>query len=437
MSEPLLAEDRQSGAVGREAECAEGTTSTLNSRNAQQRQADAPIVTLLTGGFDQPYAYGLSMALVKQGLKVHVIGSDRVDSPEMHTTVGLTFLNLIPGWRSELGPAWKIAKIIAFYLRLLAYSLTSNSRVFHTLWNNRAVLFDRTFLMLFYKVCGKRIVLTAHNINAGQRDGSDSLINRLTLRFQYRFVDHIFVHTQKMREELVRELGVRSESVTVIPFGINNAVPHTALTGAEARRRLGIGEHEKAILFFGNIRTYKGLQHLVNAFDLLVKEGDAAYRLIIAGSVPNDEGKRCWAEIQHKIRERGLASLVTQRIEYIPDRETEVFFKAADVAALPYLYISHSGVLSLAYSFGLPVIATNVGSFEEEIREGETGYTCKVNDPDDLARAIRAYFAGSVYSCLEHRRREIQKYAERRYSWEIVGAMTRGVYLKLITRVRP
>ena len=61
------------------------------------------------------------------------------------------------------------------------------------------------------------------------------------------------------------------------------------------------------------------------------------------------------------------------KIEYVPDAETEVYFKAADVLALPYTHIFQSGVLSLGYGFGLPVIAADVGSLKEEIIEGKTG----------------------------------------------------------------
>ena len=50
--------------------------------------------------------------------------------------------------------------------------------------------------MLYYRILGKKIVLTAHNVNAAIRDSKDTLLNRLTLRIQYRLADHIFVHTR-------------------------------------------------------------------------------------------------------------------------------------------------------------------------------------------------------------------------------------------------
>ncbi len=62
--------------------------------------------------------------------------------------------------------------------------------------------------MLYYKMLGKKIVFTAHNINAGLRDSSDSAWNRWTLKIQYHLSDHIFVHTEKMKHELMKDFKV-------------------------------------------------------------------------------------------------------------------------------------------------------------------------------------------------------------------------------------
>ena len=128
----------------------------------------------------------------------------------------------------------------------------------------------------------KKIVLTIHNVNAGRRDANDSPLNRLTLKIQYRLADHVFVHTEKMKTELIEEFSIPASGITVIPFGINNAVPHTAMTGSEARQRLGIGSGQPTILFFGTIAPYKGLEYLVDAFGRLLTEG-RDYKLIVAG----------------------------------------------------------------------------------------------------------------------------------------------------------
>jgi D-inositol-3-phosphate glycosyltransferase len=387
-------------------------------------------VAVLTGGFDRPYAFGLSMALISKGMCLDVIGSAEVESPEMHDTPRLNFLNLQGNPRERAGPVKKVTRVLAFYARLLRYAATAKPRIFHILWNNKLQLFDRTMLMLYYKLLGKKIVFTAHNVNAGRRDANDSVLNRLTLKIQYHLADHIFVHTEKMKAELRDDFGVRPEAVTVIPFGINNSVPNTEITPAEARQRMGIEHNARTILFFGAIRPYKGLEHLVAAFQQVAPKNES-YRLIIAGEVKKGS-QQYLRDIQNSIEGHPCRNQIIQKIEFVPDAETEIYFKAADVLVLPYSEIFQSGVLFLAYSFGLPVVAGDVGSFRDDIVPGKTGYLSHSCRPVDLANAIETYFQSDLYKTLEQRRSEIRDYAMARNSWSVVADITRGLYLELL-----
>src|SRR5262245_29013118 len=129
----------------------------------------------------------------------------------------------------------------------------------------------------------------------------------------------------------------------------------------------------------------------------------------------------------------GNGGKILLKIEYIPDDETEVYFKAADLLVLPYRYIYQSGVLFLSYGFGLPVVATDVGSLREDVIEGRTGFLCRPDDPEDLAQTIQRYFASAVYQRLHDTRKAIAIPAEVPYSWDAVGAMTYQVYRGVLT----
>jgi glycosyltransferase involved in cell wall biosynthesis len=412
---------------------------TAASRATQARQAidssvigTSPLrVTLLTGGGDKPYALGLGSALAAQGVCLDFIGSDEVNGPELHETPLVNFLNLRGDQRSDASFVRKVLRVAAYYWRLLLYTARAKPRVFHILWNDKFEYFDRTALMLYYKLLGKKIVLTAHNVNAGKRDANDSLLNRLTLKIQYRSADRIFVHTEKMKSELITDFGVSANKVPVIPFGLNDTVPNTKLTAGEARRLLGVRDTDKTMLFFGHIAPYKGVDILIAAFAEALRT-DENYRLIIAGKV-----KDCpdyWRLVQDEISRLGVGERIVERIEFVPDEQTEWYFKAADVLILPYTHIFQSGVLVLAYSFGLPVIASDVGSLREDIVEDKTGYIFQAKDPADLARVIRKYFEGDLYRKLEFHRQEIRDYANQRYSWATVGGITRDVYANLCKR---
>lgn len=395
--------------------------------------ASVPRIALLTASRDKPYALGLASALISSGEVFDFIGGDGVDSPELHGNSHVNFLNL-RDQRVDAGLVQKMMRVLAYYALLMRYAAKSRAAVFHILWNNKFELFDRTLLMFYYKLLGKKIVLTAHNINAGIRDANDSFLNRFSLKIQYQLSEHIFVHTQMMKTELVSAFAVGPDKVTVIPFGINNTVPNTALTRAEVRRKIGIAADEKALLFFGNIAPYKGLEYLVAAFIELSKKCPQ-YRLIIAG-----RNKGCddyWNPIQKMISSSDVGHRIIRRIEYIPDEETELYFKAADVLVLPYTHIFQSGVLFLAYSFGLPVVVADVGSLKEEVVEDQTGFVCPAKDAPALASAIERYFSSDLYKDLENRRQKIRQYANERYSWAKVAAITTAVYSALLESNAP
>jgi glycosyltransferase involved in cell wall biosynthesis len=232
-----------------------------------------------------------------------------------------------------------------------------------------------------------------------------------------------------MKAEMREQFGVNTTRITVVPFGINNAVPNTHLTSAEAKRRLGISENEKTLLFFGRITPYKGLEYLIAASrQILVEHKD--YRVIIAGKPEACE--EYWNTLQGELRQLVKQGRVLLEPDFIPEDEVEIYFKAADALVLPYREIYQSGVLFLAYSFGLPVLAADVGSLKEDIVEGETGFVFRAQDDADLARAIEQYFASDLYANLNDRRAGIRTYASERHSWDAVAETTMRVYGQLL-----
>lgn len=396
----------------------------------------APVqVALLTGGTDRHYTYGLAMSLVASGVQLDIVGGPGVDGPEMHNTPGLNFLDLREEGAPNAGVLNKASKLLAYYFRLIAYAWSARPEIFHILWNNRILWFDRTVLTLYYRMLGKKIVLTAHNVNKARRDQRDSWWNRLTLKIQYRLAQNIFVHTQKMKDELIEDFNVPAKAVTIISYGINNAVPPTTMTPMEAKHRLGVSQFEKTILFFGNMRASKGLDYLLSAFEQLKADG-ANYRLIVAGT-PQKGDTTYWARLLPVLRRLEAEGSLVLKQEFIPDEDIPMYFAAADVLALPYTEIFQSGVLFLGYSYGIPVIATDVGELREDVVEGRTGFMCQPCNADSLARTIEKYFASELFRELDRRREDIRNYATERHSWSNVAVVTGSVYSELSAKTLP
>lgn len=387
-----------------------------------------PAVALLTAGKDQPYAFGLATALSDKEVGIDLIVGDELDTAFLRNMPGIRLLNLRGDQSIEADLFTKIRRICVYYLKLICYAFTSRAPVFHILWNNKLEYFDRTLLTLYYRLLRKRVVITLHNVNAGRRDKGDSWLNRATLRIQYGLADHLFVHTEQMCTELAEEFHVPRSKVTVIPFGINNAAPQSDITAREAKRILGVGEKERTILFFGRIAPYKGLEDLVAAFRI-AKCRIEGLKLVIAGRPDRckDYWNRIWEDIQNEVQN----GQILVRAEFVPDAQTELYFKAADALVLPYRDIYQSGVLFLAYSFGLPVLASDAGCLKDEIAAGVNGFTFRRESETDLADVIERYFRSSLYRELDSRRTGIRWRAYEMHSWDAIAQTTVEIYRSL------
>ncbi len=386
-------------------------------------------ITLMNSSDFRSYSLSMLQALVANDIRVDLIGNDELSTAWIMSDEKVNYLNLRGDQSPNASKTKKVIRVLRFYLRLLKYAAGTDSPLFHIQTHNKFKLFDRTLLNIYYKMLGKRLVLTAHNIDASQRDGGDSVVNRLSLKFSYNLMDHIFVHTEKMREQLIKEFKVTDSKITIIPHGILNTIPDTGLKKAEARNRLQLNIQEKVLLFFGYIAPYKGLEHLIRALDYL-RRADGSFRLIIAGEIKDCQAY--WEKIESLMEELALEKFVIKHIRHIPDNEVELFFKSSDVLVLPYKFIFQSGVPFLSYSFGVPVIATDVGSLREVIVEGKTGLICQKDDPVDLADKIRVFFGSELYGNLEENMKKIKRHGNERYSWDGIGATIHGVYDALL-----
>ena len=151
----------------------------------------------------------------------------------------------------------------------------------------------------------------------------------------------------------------------------------------EVRESLGLTR--PTVLFFGYVREYKGLVHLLRALPMILEEIDVD--LLVVGEFYDDRSK-----YDRIIEELDIGERVRIVAEHVPDEAVGEYFGAADVAVLPYVSATQSGITQIAFAFGLPVISTNVGGLPEVVREGETGYIVKPGDERELARAVVRYF---------------------------------------------
>jgi glycosyltransferase involved in cell wall biosynthesis len=192
-------------------------------------------------------------------------------------------------------------------------------------------------------------------------------------------------------------------------------------TRQEARVALGLPVKGKLVLFFGFIKPYKGVMHLVDAAGPLQKEFGDDLRILIVGDIYGD--KRPYLE---RISASGGRRIIQLVDGFVPDETVEDYFLAADLAVLPYVSATQSGIVQIAYNYDLPVVTTDVGGLPEVVHDGRTGYIVPPADSRALAGAVTRFFR-------EERAAEFAAavQAEKaRYSWdrmaEAVETLARG-----------
>ena len=174
---------------------------------------------------------------------------------------------------------------------------------------------------------------------------------------------------------------------------------------AEAERKLGLHSGKKNILFFGLIRTYKGLDILLEAFGKLSED----YQLIIAGEPYGSFDK--YQQIIDRLPNRDR---IRMNLKYIKDSEVKDYFSAADLAVLPYRSATQSGISSVSYHFEVPMIVTDTGGLRETIGDRGTGIVADECTPECILKEILRFFSDEELrkECIRNIRLE-----KERLSW--------------------
>lgn len=153
------------------------------------------------------------------------------------------------------------------------------------------------------------------------------------------------------------------------------------LSRKEALQTLGLDPNYRYFLYFGLIRSYKGLDLLFDAFahEKLKKH---PIKLIIAGEFYEDS-----APYMAQIDRLKIADRLILKTEFIPNDLVAHYFCAADLIVLPYKDATQSGVTQIAYHFSKPMLVTNVGGLPEIVPHGICGYAINPK-VEDIANAM-------------------------------------------------
>ncbi|TVM36072.1 hypothetical protein DQK91_05360 [Oceanidesulfovibrio marinus] len=277
---------------------------------------------------------------------------------------------------------------------------------------------------------GGDLVWTIHNVIT-----HESLHRELEEQFSARLAElatRVILHTTDSQEILARYFQLPAQKVTIAPHGNYIHSYPVDCSPLEARKSLQIPEDATVFLFFGQVRRYKGVRHLIRAFKTISQSNPNIW-LIIVGRVLPDDFRR---EITALCTE---APRIITELEFIHDQDVQRYFLASDFAVLPFRQILNSGSALLSLSFARPVIAPRLGVLRSLLQ----GMEELTYDPEDREEAlVKRMLAAAAFD-----KKQVRTFMEKAYelvldmpwsaSTQIINGLIKELFFKGDERVAP
>jgi glycosyltransferase involved in cell wall biosynthesis len=243
--------------------------------------------------------------------------------------------------------------------------------------------------------------------------------NWLNPRIEKRVIehsDHVVTGSEFSRRQLARELGVRTEHVSVVAYGVDRK-----FAGAPPRQdliaRYGLEGHT-AVLFFGGLKERKNVFLLLDIWrEVAAVRPDA--RLVVAGGGP----------LLAPLRARARRLSINDRVVftgYVPEAEKVAHYNLADIFLFPSAMEGFGLAVGEAMSCHLPAVASNRGSIPELLVDGEGGILCDPARPEEFVGALLRLISDAALR--EKFGRANRERVERFFRWEKCARQTALVY---------
>ena len=304
----------------------------------------------------------------KLPIDVHVISMEGVDAP-----AGLSDWQDMPVWRTQNIPSLKtqLPAVGRFFLQqgwrpfdlvhIFGISPVCNAT---TLW---ARLFR---IPLLYEMC----VLTKF----------EEFPKLLSTRFLFNAIRNAKMHvaiSDGIQDEFIK-LGVKQESIWLRsnPVSVDLFKLPNEYERDNARRRLGVSQHEYLHLVLGRFQERKNQLLAVKALERLPEN----HRLILAGPV-YDNNREYLDSVQEQVKNSGLSKRVIMRVEFIKDVVS--LYHAADCCWLPSLSEGLPNVILESLCCGVPVIINQSLGMNRHIIDMKNGINVALT-PETFAEAV-------------------------------------------------
>lgn len=219
-------------------------------------------------------------------------------------------------------------------------------------------------------VNAKIVISSIHDVRL--HEGENSLFDELRIKLFSFKPDYYCVYSNNSKVQLIKQ-GIDERKIIVVPLGClkryfgSDSVNPTLLN---------------KVLFFGRFVRYKGIEILLKSIEM-ISDSHPEIKVVLAGRGDISE----YQEIINR-----HSDTIEVHNKWIMDDEIKNYFEDSDIVVAPYYSATQSGVVLMSYSFGKPVVVSDVGGLTEQVVEDETGLIVPVGNPEALAKAITSLY---------------------------------------------
>lgn len=261
-----------------------------------------------------------------------------------------------------------------------------------------------------------KIVWTLHDYKAhsGEEDWKSDFINKIIAKLNIHFIQFY----KYLKEEFIRYYRVKPGKVHQVYTGKLEIYTYFK----SQNRFIDLLGNNEYILFFGRISKYKGIEYLIDGFNLYCeKYPDSKLKLVIAGA-----GK-FWFDID-MIKNNSKIIHINKYLDAYEHSELLTYCK---YVVAPYTDATHSAVVITAYAFGKPVLATDVGGLKEVIFNKKTGLLVEPRNSRAIANGMEQMLENK--EILEEYKKNIGKMCkESEISWNQISKKMISIYESVI-----
>lgn len=217
-----------------------------------------------------------------------------------------------------------------------------------------------------------------------------------------------------------RKFGYK-DKLEIIPNGVDiklfTSEMTKEITRDSTRENLGFNKDDIILVTTSRLSVKNGIEDVIKALPRLADN----VKFVIFG-----EGK-----LENKLKKLRKDLNVLERVifeGFVSHDEMPKYLKASDIFIRPSLSEGMGNSFIEAMATKIPVIATQIGGIVDFLRDGETGYFCKPQDPDSIVETVNKVIN-------DPKKNEIIDNAYNmvveKYDWNLVAKQMKGVFNKI------